>query len=105
MLFESADELQQTVPIDAQDKWGDTPLLLALKPKTDRCNTIQPVRCNDTQTIRGLMAIVELFETRGYKLERNDALKLMGFFKRCEIIIEKLKNEDLFSICLAARSS
>ncbi|CAB0040456.1 unnamed protein product [Trichogramma brassicae] len=31
MLLESVDELQQTVLINAQDKWGDTPLHLALK--------------------------------------------------------------------------
>ncbi|CAB0028180.1 unnamed protein product [Trichogramma brassicae] len=35
MLLESVDELQQTVLINAQDKWGDTPMHLALKDGND----------------------------------------------------------------------
>ncbi|CAB0034716.1 unnamed protein product [Trichogramma brassicae] len=55
-LLEDADDLQRTVPIDAQDKWGDTPLLLALKPKTDRCDhNAHTDWWNDTQTIRELL--------------------------------------------------
>uniref|UniRef100_A0ABD2XMQ3 Uncharacterized protein n=1 Tax=Trichogramma kaykai TaxID=54128 RepID=A0ABD2XMQ3_9HYME len=42
-LLESCDELQRTVTIDAQDKWGDTPLLWALK------------RSDDTRTVRELL--------------------------------------------------
>ncbi|KAL7297610.1 hypothetical protein TKK_0009283 [Trichogramma kaykai] len=75
----------------------------------------------------GLLAIVELLEARGYEMNRDDACcvrlyeKISTKFCRdwaldpfmelihyrlptesCEIVIEKLKNEDLFNICLAA---
>ncbi|CAB0033065.1 unnamed protein product [Trichogramma brassicae] len=40
-LLRSCDEFQRTVLIDAQDKWGDTPLLLALKKCDDDMRTVR----------------------------------------------------------------
>ncbi|CAB0038936.1 unnamed protein product [Trichogramma brassicae] len=98
MLFECIDELQQqqwtmSLLIDAQDKWGDTPLLLALKRRgSDTPMTFSSRLCERvSRTFFRDWALDPFLELIHYRLP----------IECCEMVIEELRNQDLYNVCLA----
>ncbi|XP_014225862.2 ankyrin-1-like [Trichogramma pretiosum] len=111
ILFEICDEMQLTVQINARDKWGKTPLQLAvanLLPNTvdvllnrgaDITNCIFSTSINTELQIgsslfwkmrvaSGALAVAEHLEARGYRFSRSDALTIMKFFAKHDLFDE-----------------
>ncbi|CAB0028915.1 unnamed protein product [Trichogramma brassicae] len=108
LFFKINDEMQQTVQIDARDKWGWTPLqwaVASLKPDVfdvlldrgaDLSSFVFPTEdyfgqwCSQRheeswphfklRLASSVLITVERLEKRGYELERSDAQTIMAFF-------------------------
>ncbi|XP_014228601.1 ankyrin-1-like [Trichogramma pretiosum] len=111
ILFELSNEKYHPLQVNARDKWGRTPLQLAvahlllneidvlLDHGTDLSNFAFPDIIVSEYYKNGgkefllaprVLAIVERLEKRGYELYRSDALKIMKFFAECKLFANSI---------------
>ncbi|CAB0040199.1 unnamed protein product [Trichogramma brassicae] len=109
LFFEIADDVQQTVQVDAQDKKGRTPLQTAvanlspgvvdvlLDRGADLSKFVFPIeelfrksfdkndrKWDKLKLASGILAVVECLNKRGYELDRSDVLTIIKLFVEYE---------------------